>query len=788
MKRQHTYLLASAAALTFGLAAEVRAQTAQLEEITVTARRREESLTDVPLAITAFSDESLEKLNIKDTVGFAVYSPGLQFTDVTAGRQDRGAGRQFIIRGLSGGGQLFLDGAPVAGGEVAVGLDIARVEVLRGPQNVYFGRSTFTGAVNFVTKDIPEEWSGVAQIDLATEATQDYEVSVAGPVFGEKLGLRLTGRFADKNGQWRNAFNPQDRFGDRRTTSVSATIESDLSDDFTAKLYANRYNHDDGQSASVLAVGAEPINGIGLNCRTLSTPGPNNYWCGNLPKGGEQESWINTDWTQAMRDHFYRPQPPSDQELTAGKDWPEHFGFVRRALASHMLLDYTLPNDWSLSTITAYHYDRNSTINDNLATNIATITPSRVRQRLFTFRIVAHGSDFSQEVRLTSAQDTRLRWTFGGNYVKAKNASLTLQATRAAAVTSPTVFAVGRITRNSDTTKGVFGGAYYDITDPLSLSVEARYQSDNRVAIGNTVARVRSEATFKSFSPRVSLDWEISEDATAYVSYAGGVRPGGFNAALVGASQFVLDQIVAQTGLSDSSYDEEELEVYELGLKGAAFDNRVRGAIVGYWGTLSKQQLTARAAYFDDALVTRTFTLTANLGETRIKGLEVEGAFAVNDVFTLSATGAYTSSTVKEYICIACERFVSNNNVAGNSVPGAPKWSGTLAVDATDRLNDNWDWFARADYIYRGAMFIDIINVAKTGQIHIANFRAGVTNDNWKLEGYVTNAFNNRTLTAAFQVNDNARFDAENPTLAGITFKGGLPELRKWGVRARLVF
>ncbi len=137
-------------------------------EITVTARKRDESIVDVPLAITVVSAAKLEKLDIRSTGDLANYVPGLQFSDYTPGyaRNDRGGTRPLIFRGLNVGtggsvsaaGGMFLDGAAVVGNEIPGGMDIGAVEVLRGPQSVYFGRSTMTGAVSYRTKAIPDSW------------------------------------------------------------------------------------------------------------------------------------------------------------------------------------------------------------------------------------------------------------------------------------------------------------------------------------------------------------------------------------------------------------------------------------------------------------------------------------------------------------------------------------------------------------------------------------------------------------------------------------------------------
>ena len=145
-----------------------------VDAIVVTARRRNEALIDVPLAITVISSKTLDQLGVKSTTDLANYVPGLEFNQFTQGnaRNDRGPNRTLSFRGLalggtvSAGASMYLNGAAVINNEVPAGMDIGAVEVLRGPQSVYFGRSTMTGAVAYRTKDIPNRFMGEAEVEV----------------------------------------------------------------------------------------------------------------------------------------------------------------------------------------------------------------------------------------------------------------------------------------------------------------------------------------------------------------------------------------------------------------------------------------------------------------------------------------------------------------------------------------------------------------------------------------------------------------------------------------------
>jgi iron complex outermembrane receptor protein len=140
----------------------------QVEEVVVTSRRREEKLQDVPLAVSAFTAQSLDQLQITDTTQLSQFTPGFQYTDYTNGREDRGDFHTQEFRGLNLGNNFslysaslsFLDGAPVISSDVPITDALERIEVLKGPQNVYFGRSVMTGAVNYVTRPPGEQYLG----------------------------------------------------------------------------------------------------------------------------------------------------------------------------------------------------------------------------------------------------------------------------------------------------------------------------------------------------------------------------------------------------------------------------------------------------------------------------------------------------------------------------------------------------------------------------------------------------------------------------------------------------
>ena len=165
-----------------------------LEEITVTARRVEENLMQVPLAISAVTSADIEARGVNTLIDLGKFTSGL-FAQVGGnGRTDRSATR-LTFRGLStASGQKFIDGAPFSGAAIPDIADVARVEVLKGPQSDYFGRSTYSVAVNFVSRTPADHFEGHVQADGSMFGTTDLTASLEAPIVAGTLGIRVSGR------------------------------------------------------------------------------------------------------------------------------------------------------------------------------------------------------------------------------------------------------------------------------------------------------------------------------------------------------------------------------------------------------------------------------------------------------------------------------------------------------------------------------------------------------------------------------------------------------------------
>ncbi|MGH8310139.1 MAG: TonB-dependent receptor plug domain-containing protein, partial [Steroidobacteraceae bacterium] len=202
---------------------------AQLEEVIVTARKFEERLQDVPLSVAVFTSEELEQRGLQDIFQLSQFTPGFSFEKVNRYGLQGGVSRP-VIRGMSnilgeGNASVFVDGVLYSDSVLSFPFDIVeRVEVIKGPQAALFGRATFAGAVNLVTKKGTNEYEN--KISMHAAEYEDYELNLLsrGPVLQDRLFYMLHGRYYTFDGKFRNALDTG-KVGGEESYGVNASME-----------------------------------------------------------------------------------------------------------------------------------------------------------------------------------------------------------------------------------------------------------------------------------------------------------------------------------------------------------------------------------------------------------------------------------------------------------------------------------------------------------------------------------------------------------------------------------
>jgi len=716
------------------------------DEIIVTARKTEETLLDVPLSITAIGEQEILDSGIDNIADIALQTPGFSFRQ-GFGRAEGGANSRPAIRGMSNvlgspNAGFFVDGIFVADSITSYQLDnLQRVEVIRGPQSALFGRNTFAGAVNFVTRDPGDELRGRVSATAAEHGAFELNGYVSGPIKEGILYGEINGRFDTFGGDYDNADGGDD-LGKQQTANVGTKLVFTPTDAFTARLSLGYSQVRDGGFAYG-GLGSQNLNCFEPNVTgaffgiDLSSNRSRGYFCGE----------IEVPDVLAF----------NDAELNQlGYD-----GIERDTFRSSLQMDWDLDNGYTLTSITAYNSSDNINIFDNAL--VSSATPN------FSIGKTAR-NDFSQELRILSPRDKRFRWLAGGYYFEENDgegfdASGNFSADGLS--NRPQLFDSG------DRVESIagFGMVEYDATEDLTLSLEGRYQEDRITATDEVLGVADSttrpafnnvrEVKFDSFLPRFTARYNLNTNTNLYGSIAKGNKPGGFNAVPTQA-EFFDPQDFTEFTRDFAIFDEESIWSYEVGLKGQDGEGRFNYNLAAYYIDWSDQQLTQSQPYTTASSGGRsgtTFPAVVNAGRSEIFGFEAE-LFGAYDRFDYSLGYSYTNAELKDFYDENAEELFDtdgivsgqpgdvdgfNGQLAGNKLPQTPAHQVNASLTYTMPIGDEIDWFARADYNYESKRFVQVFNLAHTGDSHMLNIQTGVDRGNWRLSAFYNNVLNDDT-------------------------------------------
>ena len=421
-----------------------------IEEITVTARQREESLADAPYTITALTADQIEMRGINQLQDVVAYTPGFYFSDNNVGKNSR-SHKRLIFRGMNPrtdiptrqSSTMFIDGAATVGAEFGNMDGIERIEVLRGPQGAHFGRSTYTGAINVVTSDPGDEFSGRVNVEAGSHGTQRAGIVLDGPL-GDSLGFRLAISDYEMDGMYDNDNVPGQKLGAQSTDDVALTLVFEPSDRFKIKARYHTWEDSDGPDAATAydyRSGTHNCSPGGLVERwdpvqvqasaaynfNPATNVPHTTICGQVPVPssiGQDTGSVRA--LSLLANRIDGSRFPIANGLRPVPDFmvPNHFGLEREAEELSVVIDINFDNGMNLNIVSAQHENAYSTHND---------TDRRVTEGLhlqglgggvfggfganhpadaFDLRMNSM-EDESIEFRLSSSDDQSIRWMIG---------------------------------------------------------------------------------------------------------------------------------------------------------------------------------------------------------------------------------------------------------------------------------------------------------------------------------------------------------------------------------------
>lgn len=786
------------AALAIGQAAHAQesssdaADATTLDMIVVTARKKEEGILDAPVAITALTATELQSADLENISDIASVTPGFHIDafQFLPGRFDSVP----FIRGVvieddnptQQTVSVFVDGVYVAGGTKGLGVeDIERIEVIKGPQSALFGRTTFSGAINYITSDPSDEFGGYVSATYATRDEFEVIASTEGPLAGDALTGRLTGRFSSNGGHYSNPLVPGQKLGDEETWSLGATLVYDPDSNFRLKLRTHYYEDNDGPAASYTFDRSfnnfGPLIGVFVDENGMPIGDGVSAYQGELPGLGSADIGLNTGPADASR--FLAALAASPSPFLGITPSDTGFGLNREAGRISLQSTIGLSDTVDLDILAGYAEDKVLLVGDfdNGPFNAAAAYNGR------------EFKDTSLEVRVSGVSlDDRLIWALGANYFQ-------LDFTDISRFFLPLVGPSGFLLLSGNPNSTIvdnysgFGRLEYAISDRVGIAFEGRYQVDEIDLENNGVQAAGAPATFYNFLPRLTVDFKPTEDALLYATYSVGNLPGGFNPQVIALSD-VQRAALAQSepGVGDT-FGEEELVSYEIGWK-QSFGYGLNVAVSAFYMDRKDQQVTTLVRLADPTTPTGFLAINAsqNAQTSEITGIEFEGNWSPLDILSLKGTLAYNDAEIDSFPANGDagefeDIFGNQLSPSGQTAPIYPEWQGSLSALLGNELNMSWfgstsaSWFVRGDLFYRGDYYTGTSNLGTAPESTVVNLRAGVDSDTLRLEAFVTNLTDEDAYTAASTVRDASDFRTEANLV-------GLRDKRQFGIRATYRF
>lgn len=797
-----------------------------LEEIIVTARKKAESLLDAPIAITAFGETELLEGGFNSILDVAKATPGLfieknnqTFARVNSTPRFRGI---FLATGsrLQQTATVFLDGISMQGGIETIGInELQRVEIIKGPQSALFGRNTFSGAINYITKDPGEEFKGDIQVTAATRGDYRVAAGLEGPIT-DTLSYRIGGMWNSFDGHYDNFAVPGQRMGDESQWNVNATLFWNPSDSARIKIRGSyREVHDGVAAATNGAFGPLEHNFGGFAV--------------NPDRSVDQSDSVIPSSNQATvrTNSFFRGTisgegiPLSEIGNNSG---PDDVITFRNALTSDgrfndnlAILDYKYnpfnQDEFGLD-LDEFRVSANGVfdLNENITMTLLGGF-SRERYGFFSdFDVTPDQSflayqtqeldDVSLEGRLEGTLfNDKLSWAVGASYVdidiEGNNATVNLFA-------FPLVFgAAFQDFRNSSgaTTTGIFGSLEYALSDEITLIAEGRYQEDEiRDDNINRDVPGLSPATLENFLPRLTARYEPSENTTIYFTYSEGNLPGGFNPQVGELTPDQLAEFRVNNPDANTTFDEETLKNYELGWKQKLAGGRAAFNAAAFYmqrGDEIFRSLDVVTAVPGAPNPTRTVAFNGNGATTDIYGIEVDGSWLVTEELTLSGSIAYIDAKIDSFpegggLGRFGLVFGVNADISGQVAPRFPPFAASITANYEKDLENDWAgfdrWFVRGDWFHTGNYWLSNANLSEVEVANDVNLRIGLRGETVGVELFVTNLFE-EDAPAAANTFANLSFDTRTAPGGFFNFNSigstlALRNKRQFGIRMNYSF
>lgn len=640
---------------------------AQLEEVVVTAQKRAQSAQDVPLAISAFSEDELAAMDAKGFQSIVLNTPGLSGSadaDTQSVLTIRGIGTGAFSPGADNSVGTYFNEVPVSRNIGGLGyLDVQRVEVVKGPQGTLFGRNTSSGAISITNNfAVLGETSGSIRAaagdegQLLVEGIGNFEVS-------DTFAVRVAARHDERDGTFENGVTG-DELNGRDHDQVRVGFSWAASDAVMVNWYWENFQMQNRW---------QMVDNFGL-------------WGNNV-----YDDTINVNG---------QPEQKIDADLSVLK------------------VSWDINETLSLTSTTGYYNSDIVALPTDADTGdvpiVDFIEPWDLEQVTQEFRINGGGGDVNWFVGVSYYEETAQAvsqvtiYEDPGLDVLFDDEGLCLVAQEFGLECG--VHVESSDAENTTTSYAVFGDVTWGLTDRLALTLGLRYTDEekdmdlitpltdstttaligavtggaNNAIFSYTPGTIQGSDSWTSTDPRIAIDYKLGEDMLVYASYAKGFKSGGFNR-----------QPIAPGSSAILSFEPEENDAYEIGFKGEFLDRRARLNMSFFTYDYSDYQLETN----DNASI-----LIQNVADLDTSGLEIDATWLVSDNFDLRVTYAYLDAEFQEGVIVDADG--NTLDLAGNRALRAPE--NTYSVAATWNVTEQID--ARVDYAYVDDMFFTADN------------------------------------------------------------------------------
>lgn len=609
-----------------------------LEELVVTARKREQNLQAIGAGVSLLSGREIAQAQLRsaDDLGSLIPALNVQASSgpATSSFNIRGIGTRTFSPGVEPSVSTMLDGVVMGRSGMAFFdlVDVERVEVLRGPQGTLYGKNASGGVIHVITSDPAAEFEGKVSATAIEENEYRLNGTVSGPIT-DSLGYRLTGSIVDDGGFSKNVLGDT-RVNGTENYNIRGKLLWNVTDTIEL-LWISDYSESECECTLL------SIRGV------LESPNQQNYLdqlFPVIPSADNQD--VNNDQLT------FSEIQASGHSLTL--NWE---------LDNHVVTSITAYRDWSSEGIVDL---------DNLPSNPIALS--------FPGPPTSDQDQFSQEIRLASSPQEWGSYVVGAYYFEQDIESASRVVTSLLAPFIPPT------TRVASTTVGIenlalFGEINFNIAENLELILGGRYTQDDikydTVVMGtdNLVFPPDGEASDSlddsDFSEKIALQWSLDDQRMLYASYVAGYKGPAFDTSLVARDSFVKP---------------ETSDAFEVGLKSSWLDGRLVLNIAAFYAEYQDFQAEASVDDNIDDQLPGNF-LVVNAGEVTTKGLEMEFISRPTDQWALTGGIAYTDGTIEEFPggnCSGGQKFrgecpLGFQDLSGGELPYTPKWKLNLA-------------------------------------------------------------------------------------------------------------